>query len=228
VRGSFRWPAGVSRPVPVPDSPARPRGGRLLTGTAAALIAAGSAVLGFDACRNSGPPRPAPGAARPRAADPPPGPLLAPSTPVHVDIPRIGVHSRLLSLGLEHDGTIAVPPLSQAQLASWYDKGPTPGERGPAVLVGHVDTKKGPAVFFGLGRLRPGDAVDVTRKDGKVAAFTVDSVENVPKAHFPTKRVYGEVGFAGIRLITCGGDFEGHHYTDNTIVYGHLVGQRIR
>jgi LPXTG-site transpeptidase (sortase) family protein len=214
--------------VPVPDSSARPRGGRLLTGAAAALIAAGSAVLGFDACQNSGPPRPAPGAARPRAASPPPGPVLKASTPVRVDIPRIEVHSRLLSLGLDRDGTLSVPSLSQAQLAGWYAKGPTPGERGPAVIVGHVDTKKGPAVFYKLGRLKPGDMVDVTRKDGKVAAFAVDSVEHVSKAHFPTQRVYGEVGFAGLRLITCGGDFNGHSYTDNTIVYGHLIGRRIR
>jgi len=190
------------------------------------MIAAGSAVLGFDACQNSGPPRPAPNAARPRAASPPPGPVLKASTPVRVDIPRVGIHSRLLSLGLERDGTLAVPSLAQAQLAGWYEKGPTPGERGPAVIVGHVDTKKGGAVFYSLGRLHPGDRVDVTRKDGKVAVFTVDSVEHVSKAHFPTKRVYGEVGFAGIRLITCGGDFVGHHYTGNTIVYGHLTTHR--
>lgn len=152
--------------------------------------------------------------------------MLKESAPVRVDIPRIGVHSRLLSLGLEHDGTLEVPSLEQAQLAGWYDKGPTPGERGPAVIVGHVDTKKGPAVFYELGRLHPGDAVNVTRKDGKVAAFTVDSVERVSKKRFPTGRVYGEVPFAGLRLITCGGDFDGHHYTGNTIVYGHLAAQR--
>jgi sortase (surface protein transpeptidase) len=96
------------------------------------------------------------------------------------------------------------------------------------VIVGHVDTKKGPAVFFKLGKLKPGDTVDVTRKDGKVAAFAVDSVEHVSKARFPTKRVYGEVGFAGLRLITCGGDFVGHSYTGNTIVYGHLTAGRHR
>lgn len=192
------------------------------------MIAAGSAVLGFDACQNSGPPQPDPRAARPRAVSPPPGPVLKASTPVRVDIPRIGVHSRLLSLGLEHDGTLEVPSLKQAQLAGWYDKGPTPGEPGPAVIVGHVDTKKGPAVFYKLGKLKPGDKVDVTRKDGAVAAFAVDSVEHVLKTHFPTKRVYGEVGFAGIRLITCGGDFEGHSYTGNVIVYGHLTGQQHR
>lgn len=154
--------------------------------------------------------------------------MLAASDPVRVDIPRIGVHSRLLSLGLQHDGSLQVPPLSQAQLAGWYDKGPTPGEPGPAVIVGHVDTKKGAAVFFDLARLKPGDMVNITRKDGMVAAFSVDSVEHVSKAHFPTKRVYGEVPFAGLRLITCGGDFKGHSYTGNTIVYGHLTGQRIR
>ena len=192
------------------------------------MIAAGSAVLGFDACQSSGPPRPDPRAARPQAASRPPGLALKASKPVRVDIPRIGVHSRLLSLGLEHDGILQVPSLAQAQVAGWYDKGPTPGERGPAVIVGHVDTKKGPAVFYALGRLKPGDTVDVTRKDGKVAAFSVDSVEHVSKAHFPTKRVYGEVSFAALRLITCGGDFKGHSYTGNTIVFGHLVGQRIR
>jgi LPXTG-site transpeptidase (sortase) family protein len=154
--------------------------------------------------------------------------VLAASTPVRVDIPRIGVHSRLMSLGLQRDGTLQVPSLAQAQVAGWYDKGPTPGEPGPAVIVGHVDTKKGPAVFFELAKLKPGDTVDVTRTDGKVAAFSVDSVEHVSKAHFPTRRVYGEVPFAALRLITCGGDFEGHSYTGNTIVYGHLTGQRIR
>jgi hypothetical protein len=189
-------------------------------------MAIGAAILGFDACQTSGPPRPAPGAARPHAPAPHRGAMLAASEPVHVDIPRIGVHSKLLSLGLDHDGSMSVPPLSQARLAGWYDKGPTPGELGPAVIVGHVDTKKGPAVFFRLGRLRPGDTVNVTRKDGNVAVFAVDSVENVPKTHFPTHRVYDMVGFAAIRLITCGGDFDGHSYKDNTIVFGHLTGHR--
>lgn len=154
--------------------------------------------------------------------------MLKASTPVRVDIPRIGVHSRLLSLGLEHNGTLEVPSLKQAQIAGWYDKGPTPGESGPSVIVGHVDTKKGPAVFYKLGRLKPGDQVDITRKDHGVAVFAVDSVEHVLKTRFPTNRVYGEVPFAGLRLITCGGDFNGHNYTGNVIVYGHLTGQRHR
>lgn len=188
---------------------------------------AGVAVLWFDACQSTGPPQPTRDAARPQAADQAPiGPVLSASVPVRVDIPRVGIHSRLLGVGLAKDGSLAVPPLSKAELAAWYDKGPTPGELGPAVLVGHVDTKKGPAVFFSLGRLRPEDAVDVTRADGTVATFAVDSVEQVPKKHFPTGRVYGDLRYAGLRLITCGGAFDGHHYTDNTIVFAHLVAAR--
>jgi sortase (surface protein transpeptidase) len=190
---------------------------------AAGLIAAGAVVLGICVSRSSGPPQPGADAARPGlpvAA----GPVLGASQPVRVDIPRIGVHAPLISLGLKPDGSVAVPSLKQARLASWYDQGPTPGEVGPAVLLGHVDSKKGPAVFFELGRMRPGDRIDVARKDRTVARFTVDSVERVPKAQFPTNRVYGDLAYAGIRLITCGGGFDGHHYTGNVIVYGHLTG----
>lgn len=212
-----------------PSRSSRSHGGRLRGGAAAGLIAAGAAVLWFGTCQNSGPPRPDRQASRPGAAAGPSEaaqPVLSHSVPVRVDIPRVGIHSRLMRLGIERDGSAAVPPLSRAQLAGWYEKGPSPGERGPAVLLGHVDTKSGPAVFFRLGRLRPGDTVEVTREDGVVAAFTVDSVEQVSKKHFPTQRVYGDLGFAGLRLITCGGDFNGHHYTGNTIVYAHLASRR--
>lgn len=191
------------------------------------MIATGAAVLWFDACQHTGPPRPDPHAARSGAAmSPSAGAVLGSSVPLRVDVPRVGIHSRLLRVGLQHDGSLGVPPLSRAELAGWYEKGPSPGQRGPAVLVGHVDTKKGPAVFFRLASLRPGDTIEVTRADGKVAAFTVDSVERVSKKHFPTQRVYGDLGFAGLRLITCGGDFKGHSYTDNTIVYAHLTADR--
>ncbi|MEV5752962.1 class F sortase [Actinoallomurus sp. NPDC052308] len=191
------------------------------------MIATGAAVLWFDACHHTGPPRPDPHAARSGAAiSPPAGPVLKAAAPLRVDVPRVGIHSRLIRVGLQHDGSLGVPPLSRAQLAGWYEKGPSPGERGPAVLVGHVDTKKGPAVFFRLSSLHPGDRIEVTRADGKVATFSVDSVERVPKKHFPTQRVYGDLNFAGLRLITCGGDFDGHSYEDNTIVYAHLAMNR--
>lgn len=199
-------------------------GGRLLNLAAVGLIAVGVAVLGICVSHSSGPPQPATDAARhgrlPEAA----GPVLGASEPVRVDIPRLGVHAPLVRLGLKPDGSVDVPSLAQAKLAGWYDQGPTPGEVGPAVLLGHVDTRKGPAVFFDLGRARPGDRIDVARKDRTVATFAVDSVERVPKAKFPTDRVYGDLRYAGIRLITCGGDFDGHHYTGNVIVYGHLIG----
>ncbi|MEV0408646.1 class F sortase [Actinoallomurus sp. NPDC050550] len=213
--------------MPARSRSSRSRGGRLRGGAAAGLIAAGAAVLWFDACESPGPPRPDQHAARSGAAvDPSAGPALGASVPLHLDVPKIGIHASLLQVGLDHDGSVAVPPLSRAHLAGWYDKGPSPGERGPAVLVGHVDSKKGPAVFYRLGNLRPGDTVEVTRRDGVVATFTVDSVERVSKKHFPTQRVYGDLGFAGLRLITCGGDFDGHSYLDNTIVYAHLAAGR--
>ena len=118
-----------------------------------------------------------------------------------------------------------MPPLSQAQEAGWYRLGPAPGARGAAVIAGHVDTTRGPAVFFRLGALRPGDLVRVRRQDETTATFRVDSVETVPKSAFPTAKVYGPVPYAGLRLITCGGPFDRRsgHYDDNFVVYGHLT-----
>src|SRR5262249_18574730 len=145
---------------------------------------------------------------------------------VKLDIPKIGVHTPLMSLGLNSDGSAAVPSLKEAQLASWYNLGPAPGQPGPAVLLGHVDTKSGPAVFYSIGSLRKGDTIEVTRKDGTTAVFSVDTAEQYPKSNFPTNKVYGDLNYSGIRLITCGGEFDAakHSYVDNTIVFGHLTG----
>jgi hypothetical protein len=151
---------------------------------------------------------------------------LGRSTPLAVVIPRTGLRARLIALGRNRDGTIAVPSAQQAQDAAWYDLGPTPGERGPAVIVGHVDYRSllgGRAAFFALGASRPGDEIDVTRADGTLAAFTVDSVQRVQKTHFPTQAVYGPTTYPGLRLITCGGTFnKTNGYTDNVIVFAHL------
>lgn len=204
----------------------RSRYGRLPGLAAVGLIAAGTAVLGICVTQHPGPPQPGAAAARPGAAPRATGLVLAAAAPVHVDIPRLGIHAPLISVGLQADGTLAAPPLRQSRLAGWYAQGPTPGEVGPAILLGHVDSRRGPAVFFELGRARPGDRVEVTRRDRTVATFTVDSVERVPKSRFPTNQVYGDLTYAGIRLITCGGGFDGHHYTGNVIVFGHLVGAR--
>ncbi len=142
---------------------------------------------------------------------------LGRSIPVQLDIPAIGVHTALLSLGLQSDGSLAVPPLDSRN-AGWYSNSPTPGEVGPAVVLGHVDSARtGPGVFYDLRTLLPGDAVRVTRADGTVAAFRVDKVARFPKAMFPTAAVYGNIDHPGLRLITCGGAFDrsAHSYVDN-------------
>jgi hypothetical protein len=149
--------------------------------------------------------------------------------PVSVSIPAIGVTSDLMRLGLNDDGTVQVPPLEREDRAGWYERGPAPGAIGPAVLLGHVDSAEfGPGVFFELGALEPGDAVEVARADGTVAQFTVDRVETHPKDDFPTVDVYGNTDDAQLRLITCGGDFDSaaRSYEDNVIVWATLSGTR--
>ncbi len=131
-----------------------------------------------------------------------------------------------MSVGLNADRTLQVPPLSQAQSTGWYRLGPTPGEIGNAVIVGHVDSKEiGPAVFFQLGALLPGDTVQVTRKDGRVATFIVDGVKAYPKTAFPSELVYGPTDRPGLRLVTCGGQFDERvgSYPDNVIVFATLA-----
>jgi sortase (surface protein transpeptidase) len=150
---------------------------------------------------------------------------LTSAPPVSLEIPKIRVHTTLMTLGKNLDGTLEVPPLSRVDEAGWYRLGPSPGSTGPAVIVGHVDSRKGPGVFYRLGQLRPGDTVKVSRKNGTDATFQVDSLESVPKDHFPTQKVYGMVEFPGLRLITCGGSFDtgSGHYLNNIIVYAHLI-----
>lgn len=150
---------------------------------------------------------------------------LPPSTPVRLTIARLGIRAPLMGLAKNPDGTVETPPLSRAQEAGWYRLGPTPGSRGAAVIIGHVDNARGPAVFHRLAQLRRGDHVDVARADGLVARFRIDHVERVSKERFPTSRVYGDPGYAAVRLITCGGEFDRAtgHYRDNVIAYGHLV-----
>ncbi|SBT41067.1 class F sortase [Micromonospora auratinigra] len=187
----------------------------LAAATSAGLVAAG---LGTTSAR---PPQPgasvAPTAERSGSA----GPLLPRSEPVRITIPRIGVDADLVPIATDGRGSLEVPPLDHPELAGWYRPGPSPGEAGNAVVVGHVDSQRGPAVFFELGRLRPGDTVRVTRADGRTAAFTVDGVGAYPKSRFPTERVYGAGADARLRLITCGGRFDPRtgNYPDNIVVF---------
>jgi len=153
-------------------------------------------------------------------------PAYGPSIPVHLDIPAIGVHTAVMVLGNNPDGTMGVPPLGRNAPAGWYRYLPTPGEVGPAVILGHVDTDRyGPAVFFRLGRLRPGDIVLVHRVDGTTVVFSVVSVAIYRKTAFPSETVYGPIDHPGLRLITCGGSFDRsrHRYRANVVVYAALT-----
>lgn len=172
-------------------------------------------------------PRPADPRAHAEPGDAGQGPLgLSRSAPVKISIPRIGVDADIMSLGTNPDGTVQVPPLQQALLAGWYEPGPSPGEVGNAVIVGHVDSAAiGPAVFYSLGALQPGDTITVSRQDGSSASFRVDSVSAHPKDDFPTEQVYGPSDRPGLRVITCGGQFDeaSGDYPDNVIVFASLL-----
>ena len=150
------------------------------------------------------------------------------SVPRTIDIPAIGVRSTLEMLGLNQNGTIQVP--TKYGEAGWYHLGPSPGQLGSAVILGHVDSIYGPAIFFSLGSLKPGDSVYVTLSDGVIARFVVVAVESFLKTSFPTRRVYGLAGKSYLQLITCTGqfDFETHHYLSNLVVYTSLVSAQFK
>jgi Sortase domain len=153
---------------------------------------------------------------------PPLSPVMLRSAPVRVRIPAIGVDSTLMSLGLKSDGSLQVPPSGFP--AGWYTGGPTPGERGPAVIVGHVDWGGSAGVFYRLHSLRPADTITVVRQDGSTAVFRVTKVQRFAKDAFPTRLVYGNIGYAGLRVITCGGSFDtsAHSYVDDVVVFATL------
>jgi hypothetical protein len=144
--------------------------------------------------------------------------------PVRIDIPRIGVSSSLDRLGRKQDGTVETPPLRRAAVAGWYELGPRPGDPGSAVILGHVDSDRAPAVFFRLRELRRGDEVRVGRADGSVLRFVVERTEQFPKKRFPTDDVYYPTLTPGLRLVTCGGLFDHSigHYKSNIIVFAAL------
>jgi sortase (surface protein transpeptidase) len=143
--------------------------------------------------------------------------------PVRLVIPAIGVATRLVRLGLEQGGAMQVP--GDFGRAGWFAGGPAPGEAGPAVIAGHVDSRTGPAVFYRLRELRPGQAVLVERADGTRLRFVVEQARSYPKASFPTAAVFGPVSSAALRLITCTGDFDRARgsYRDNLVVFARLA-----
>jgi sortase (surface protein transpeptidase) len=146
--------------------------------------------------------------------------------PLRIVIPSISVSAPVIPLGLNADRTLEVP--DGWDDAGWYVDGPEPGERGPAVVAGHVDSTSGPAVFYRIGELHPGQRISVERADGSSVGFRVRAVERWPKDRFPTRRVYHPTRGSALRLITCGGSFDEStgHYLDNTIVYAARMSRR--
>jgi sortase (surface protein transpeptidase) len=138
--------------------------------------------------------------------------------PIRLRIPAIGVDTPLERLGLDKQGAVAAP--TAWQVAGWYTGSARPGQAGPAVILGHVDSTSGPAVFYRLALLRPGAAVAVTRADGSTILFHVSGQQRVAKSQFPTDLVYAPTLEPSLRLVTCGGSFDekSHHYRDNIIV----------
>lgn len=144
-----------------------------------------------------------------------------------LDVPAIDVYHRLIQLGRNPDGTLEVPSLDDVQVPGWDRYSPTPGELGPSVVAGHVDSaEQGDGVFYRLGALSRGDQVNITRADGTVAVFAITGVNTYAKIDFPTLTVYGNTDVAALRLITCGGSFDAqsNNYRDNVVAYGTLLG----
>ena len=148
---------------------------------------------------------------------------LPPSRPTELAIPSLGIRAPIDPVGLADTGGIDAPPLEQADRTGWYADGPSPGQTGAALIVGHVDDRHGPAVFYRIGELRPGARIEVTRKDGQVAVFTVTDVRTYPKSALPPE-VYGDFR-TELRLITCGGTWVGGPmgYAENVVVFATLV-----
>lgn len=145
-------------------------------------------------------------------------------SPVAISIPSIGVKTSVLQLGLTTTKALAVPPMDQAEKAGWYVNSATPGETGSSIIVGHVDSDSGPAVFYHLSSVQPGALVDVLRSDGRTAAYSVTSVRTYAKAHFPTSTVYAPSAGASLRLITCSPPYDPAHggYESNLVVFAQL------
>ncbi|MFE2278504.1 class F sortase [Streptomyces sp. NPDC059454] len=192
----------------------------LLTGLA--LIRNGSGE--FDV----GPPQPAgaaaadsrmPGTATAAAVRP-----LPYAIPDRVVIPAIRVDAPVIPVGLDAEGWVDAPPPQDPNLAGWFTGAVSPGEKGTAVVVGHVDNAQGPAVFYGLGALKKGNRVEITRKDGKTAVFEIYGIEVFAKNNFPGDRVYASKGTAELRVITCGGGFSPQNgYDGNVVAFARLA-----
>jgi sortase (surface protein transpeptidase) len=187
-------------------------------------------VLALVACGEAPSPRPAAPAPAPTPSGHRPTSTTATTAlargaapPVRIRIPAIGVSAAVVRLGLNRDGTLQVP--ADFGVTGWFTGGPAPGETGPAVIAGHIDSRRGPAVFYRLHALRPGDLVAVERTDGTTVQFAVQDTAQYPKRAFPTEAVFGPSPDPLLRLITCGGTFDRSRrsYRDNVVVTARLA-----
>ncbi|MEU9563795.1 class F sortase [Streptomyces sp. NPDC048161] len=210
--------------------------GRLLAGVAWAVLLLGLWLWGRGITDGSG------ASSAPTTGDiaavgrplgvalPPPHDPIEGAVPERVEIPSIGVRAPVVARDLDKDGAIEPPPFDTPQTVGWYGGGTEPGAKGPALLVGHVDTEIRPAVFYGLSAARPGAKVEVIRTDGTVAEFTIDDVQVFTRARFDADKAYGprQDGRAELRLITCGGTFDrtSHEYDANVVVSAYLTGEK--
>jgi hypothetical protein len=214
--GDAAPPASAGHPAAAPSPPV-PRGHPAPPASPSPSAAAPSPPVPRDAA-STAPPR--------QVASPSTGslsPVVARSTPVALRIPAIGVSVSLSQLGLNLDGTVQVP--TDFAQPGWFRLGPSPGQLGSAVILGHVDSYRGPAVFFRLRELQAGDLVEVSLADGTVAHFVVSTVTQYLKNEFPAQQVYGSHGVSGLQLVTCGGAFDtqARSYLSNVVAYTTLV-----
>ncbi|WP_406391811.1 class F sortase [Streptomyces sp. NBC_00882] len=172
--------------------------------------------------------RPAPSpSARPTPTRTPALRPLPRSRPTTFRIPSLGIDAPITGLGLIKGRELATPPVDKPKLVGWYQGGPTPGEPGTAIAVGHRDTRTGPAVFAALAQVKPGKVIEAGRADGRTAVYTVDRVKVFDKEGFPDKEVYGPARRPELRVITCGGLFKWRTgYTSNVVVFAHLTRTR--
>ncbi|MGW0790641.1 class F sortase [Streptomyces sp. NPDC002911] len=204
-------------------------------GAIALVMLTGLALMRNGVETSPGPPQPAAAASvadtRDTAVSTPvesePVPPLAYAPAARIQIPSIQVDAPVVDVNLDPAGWIEAPPAQDPNLAGWYQNGIAPGQRGTAVMVGHVDNLAGPAVFYALGSLSKGRQIEVSRYDGRVAVFEIYGVEVFSKHDFPGARVYGDTGHAELRVITCGGAYsKADGYDGNVVVFARLIETR--
>ncbi|MFD3330354.1 class F sortase [Streptomyces sp. NPDC058701] len=205
-------------------------------GALALVMLTGLAMVRNGVNTDDGPPQPTAASAVAVTADQlpanPPSPpadmeVLEHSSVQRIRIPTINVDAPVMTVGLDAEGWIDAPPPQDRNLAGWYLNGISPGQRGSSVIVGHVDNAQGPAVFYGLGSVKPGNQIEVERYDGRTAVFEVYGVEVFSKDSFPGARVYGDTGHPELRVITCGGGYsKARGYEGNVVVFARMVEAR--